>query len=173
MAYTFLRAPDVDTGMSLVENDKIDEAKNLLAHAADKGVRVFLPSDVVVARGISDPASAHLVPVDEIPATEMGLDIGPATVEIFADQIRDASTVVWNGPMGVFEQPAFAKGTQGVAQAVADCQGFTVIGGGDTASAIRSLGLLDDRFSHVSTGGGASLELLEGKKLPGLSILSS
>lgn len=172
MAYTFLRAQGQGTGKSLVEEDKIQEAKSLLDEARVKGVSVFLPSDVVVAKQIAEPETAHKVAVGDIPDDEMGLDIGPATVEIFADQIRNAQTVVWNGPMGVFEIAAFAHGTRGVAEAVADCPGFTVIGGGDTAAAIRAIGLSDDRFSHVSTGGGASLELLEGKQLPGLSILA-
>jgi phosphoglycerate kinase len=171
MAYTFLCAEGFQTGRSLVEEDRIEDAKALLALAKDNGVQVFLPVDVVVADAIDDPDTAHKVVVGEIPSNEMGLDIGPATVEIFADQIRNARTVMWNGPMGVFEQPAFAHGTKGVAESVADCPGFTVIGGGDTAAAIRALGLADERFSHVSTGGGASLELLEGKELPGLSIL--
>jgi phosphoglycerate kinase len=168
MAFTFLVAEGVAVGKSLVEVEQVPTAKELLALAKERGVSVFLPSDVVVAESIQAPEGAHVVVTAEIPEQTMGLDIGPATVEVFADQIRNAATVVWNGPMGVFEVPAFAKGTVGVAQAVADCRGFTVIGGGDTAAAIRAAGLEDSRFSHVSTGGGASLELLEGKTLPGL-----
>jgi len=171
MAFTFLAAKGLEVGKSLVEQDQLETAKKLLALAEEKRVKVFLPSDVVVATGPDAPDGAHHVLVTQIPPQMMGLDVGPATVEVFADQIRNASTVVWNGPMGVFEVPAFAKGTFGVAQAVADCKGFTVIGGGDTAAAVRAAGLDDDRFSHVSTGGGASLELLEGKTLPGLANL--
>lgn len=172
MAFTFLKAQGFEVGKSLVEDDFLSRARDLLELAKDQGVSVFLPSDVVVADSLSDPTSVKHVPVGQIPSDAIGLDIGPATVEVFADQIRVANTVVWNGPMGVFEQPAFAKGTFGVAQAVADCKGFTVIGGGDTAAAVHAAGLPDSRFSHVSTGGGASLELLEGKELPGLKVLS-
>jgi phosphoglycerate kinase len=168
MAFTFLAAEGVAVGKSLVEAEQVPTARELLALAKERGVSVFLPSDVVVAESIQAPEGAQVAVTAEIPEQTTGLDIGPATVEVFADQIRNAATVVWNGPMGVFEVPAFAKGTVGVAQAVADCRGFTVIGGGDTAAAIRAAGLEDSRFSHVSTGGGASLELLEGKTLPGL-----
>ena len=171
MAFTFLASQGVEVGKSLVESDQLEVARELLALAEQKGVKVFLPSDVVVATAPDQPGDAHRVLVTEIPPQMMGLDVGPATVEVFADQIRNAATVVWNGPMGVFEVSAFSKGTFGVAQAVADCQGFTVIGGGDTAAAVKAVGLADDRFSHVSTGGGASLELLEGKSLPGLANL--
>lgn len=172
MAFTFLRAQGIQTGQSLVEEDKIAEARALLDLAGLNNVRIFLPADVIVAQSVEMARTARKVPVTEMPAAEIGLDIGPATVAIFADQIRNAQTLVWNGPMGVFEKSAFSNGTRGVAEAVADCPGFTVIGGGDTAAAIRALGLDDDRFSFVSTGGGATLELLEGKKLPGLSILA-
>lgn len=171
MAYTFLKAQGIEVGTSLVEDDRIPDASRLLDLAKSKGVDVFLPVDVVVADAIDRPETAHHVSITQIPPQQMGLDIGPATVEVFADQIRVANTVVWNGPLGVFEVPAFAHGTRGIAQAVADNKGFSLIGGGDTAAAIKAFGIPDERYSHVSTGGGASLELLEGKVLPGLSIL--
>jgi phosphoglycerate kinase len=140
----------------------------LLAEAGDK---IVLPTDVVVSADISDDASTETVPADGIPAGQKGLDIGPDSVASFAEALSGAGTVFWNGPMGVFEVRPFAEGTRGVAEAVAGSGGFTVVGGGDSAAAVRALGIDENRFSHISTGGGASLEYLEGKSLPGVAVL--
>lgn len=170
MCFTFLAAQGHGVGESRVEADRVDEVAALLDRARDREVDVLLPTDVVVAPAFDRDAPATTVAADELPEDQMGLDVGPATVEHFTAAVMDAGAVFWNGPMGVFEWDAFAGGTRGVAQAVADTGAFTVVGGGDSAAAIRSIGL-DDRVSHVSTGGGASLELLEGKQLPGVAAL--
>ncbi len=171
MAFTFLKAQGYEIGKSLLEEDQLDVVKGYLETAKEKGVDLVLPVDVVVAPEFSADAPATVVPVADIPADDIGLDIGPATVELFARYILGANTVAWNGPMGVFEFDAFAGGTRGVAQALSDTDAFTVVGGGDSAAAIRLLGFDEDTFSHISTGGGASLELLEGKTLPGITVL--
>ncbi len=167
MCFTFLRARGDSVGDSRVEEDQLDTVADLLAEAGD---RLVLPVDIIAAEAFDADADHERVAADGIPDGWMGLDIGPATVTVFADVIRSARTLVWNGPMGVFEWDAFAAGTRGVAQAVAECDGFTVIGGGDSAAAVRSMGFAD-RVSHVSTGGGASLEFLEGVELPGVAVL--
>jgi phosphoglycerate kinase len=167
MCYTFLRARGVDVGGSRVEEDQLDTVAGLIDQA---GERLHLPIDVVAAATFDAGAEHRTVAAGEIPGGWMGLDIGPRTVEQFSDVIRTAKVLLWNGPMGVFEWDAFAAGTRGVAEAVAACDGFTVIGGGDSAAAIRSMGFAD-RVSHVSTGGGASLEFLEGIELPGVAAL--
>lgn len=171
MAYTFLAAQGHPVGDSIVERDQIPTVAEFLRQAAAQGVEVVLPVDIVVADAFAADAQTQVVPADAIPAGWQGLDIGPRTREIFAEKIADAGTVVWNGPVGVFEFAAFAAGTAAVAEAVASCPGFTVIGGGDSAAAIRTLGIPDERFGHISTGGGASLEFLEGRTLPGLAVL--
>lgn len=171
MAYTFLAAQGHPVGDSIVERDQIPTVAEFLRQAAAQGVEVVLPVDIVVADAFAADAQTQVVPADAIPAGWQGLDIGPRTREIFAAKIADAGTVVWNGPVGVFEFAAFAAGTAAIAEAVASCPGFTVIGGGDSAAAIRTLGIPDERFGHISTGGGASLEFLEGRTLPGLAVL--
>ncbi len=171
MAFTFLKAEGHEVGKSLLEEDQIDTVKGYLETAKKNGVEIVLPVDVVVAPEFSADAPATVVSVDDIPANEMGLDIGPKTAELFADYILKAKTVAWNGPMGVFEFEAFADGTKGVAKALEETEAFTVVGGGDSAAAVRTLGFDEEKFSHISTGGGASLELLEGKTLPGIAIL--
>lgn len=170
MCFTFLAAQGHDVGDSRVEEDQLDTCRDLLARAAQAGTRLELPVDIVVADAFAEDAAHDTVPADAMPAGRMGLDVGPATVTAYANLIAEARMVLWNGPMGVFEWEAFAAGTKGVAQAVAACDGFTVIGGGDSAAAIRALGLAGD-VSHVSTGGGASLEFLEGVDLPGVAVL--
>ena len=170
MMFTFFRAMGKNTGKSLVEEDKVDLAKNLLAKANGK---LILPVDTVVAAEFNNDAAHKVVSVDSIPEGEMGLDIGPATVKLFGEEIAKAHTVVWNGPMGVFEMPNYAKGTIGVCEAIANLtDAVTIIGGGDSAAAAISLGYAD-KFTHISTGGGASLEYLEGKKLPGVEAISN
>ena len=168
MCFTFLKAQGYEVGDSLLEADQVETCQGLLAEAGDK---IVLPTDVVVSADISDDASTETVPVEAIPAGQKGLDIGPDSVARFAEALAGAGTVFWNGPMGVFEMRPFAAGTKGVAEAVADCTGLTVVGGGDSAAAIRALGIGAHRFSHISTGGGASLEYLEGKTLPGVAVL--
>lgn len=170
MCYTFLKARDYAVGASRVEADQLDTVTDLMRTAEERGVELVLPVDVIAAEAFEPDADHRRVSADGIPEGWMGLDIGPDTVERFAVQIADAGTVLWNGPMGVFEWDAFAAGTEGVARAVAACDGFTVIGGGDSAAAIRKLGLAE-QVSHVSTGGGASLEFLEGVDLPGVAAL--
>ena len=170
MAYTFLKAQGYEIGTSLLEEDKIDLAKELLAKAETKGVKLLLPVDVVVAPEFKADAPATTVGIDAIPADQMGLDIGEKTRELFAGAIKSAKTVIWNGPMGVFEFPAFAKGTIAVAKAMADSDAITIIGGGDSAAAVKQLGF-ESGMSHISTGGGASLEFMEGKVLPGIDVL--
>ena len=171
MAYTFLAAKGYEVGTSLLEKDQIDTVKGYIETAEKNGVELLLPVDTVVAPYFGADAPATVVPSTEIPADQMGLDIGPKTRELFADAIKSAKTVVWNGPMGVFEFPAFAEGTKAVAKAMSESDAFSVIGGGDSASAVRNLGFDESTFSHISTGGGASLELLEGKVLPGIAVL--
>ncbi|MGW3469323.1 phosphoglycerate kinase [Saccharopolyspora sp. NPDC000995] len=168
MAYTFLAAQGHNVGNSLLQEDQIESTKQLLASHGDK---LVLPVDVVAADRFAADAEKQVVAADAIPADWMGLDIGPRSVELFAGILRDSATVFWNGPAGVFEFPAFADGTRGVAQAVVDSDAFSVVGGGDSAAAVRTLGLPEDGFSHISTGGGASLEYLEGKELPGVAVL--
>jgi phosphoglycerate kinase len=170
MCFTFLAAQGLEIGDSLFEPDKVDAVKELLAAAEREGKPVLLPSDVVVAREVAEDAERRTVPADGIEKGWKGLDIGPETAERFAAAVRDARTVFWNGPMGVFELAPFAEGTRKVAEAVAAADGFTVVGGGDSAAALAELGLAD-RVDHLSTGGGASLELLEGKTLPGVAVI--
>jgi len=171
MAFTFLAAKGHEVGRSLLEQDMIDVVQRTLDRADSLGVDIMLPVDVVVAEQISDDAPTRTVPITEIPADALGLDIGPRTIANFTEAIAGARTIVWNGPMGVFESTPFAAGTQAVAQAVSRAEAFTVVGGGDSAAAIRTFGLADSAFGHISTGGGASLELLEGATLPGLAVL--
>jgi phosphoglycerate kinase len=168
MCFTFLAAQGHEVGDSLLESDQVDNCKRFLDEAGDK---IVLPPDVVVAPDISDDAPTETVPADAIPAGQKGLDIGPRAVAAFAAALRDAQTVFWNGPMGVFEVAPFAAGTKGVAEAVAATNGLSVVGGGDSAAAVRALGLDVNAFGHISTGGGASLEYLEGKELPGVAVL--
>jgi phosphoglycerate kinase len=168
MCFTFLKAQGHEVGKSLLETDMVDTCRDLLARAGEK---IVLPTDIVVATEITDDAQASTVAADAMPADEIGLDIGPASVAAFADALAGAKTVFWNGPMGVFEKKPFAAGTRGVAEAITKVDGFTVVGGGDSAAAVRELGLDEDAFSHISTGGGASLEYLEGKTLPGVQAL--
>ncbi|WP_067782421.1 phosphoglycerate kinase [Actinomyces vulturis] len=171
MAYTFLAAKGYGVGNSLLEEDQIPTVKEYIATAEKNGVELILPVDVVVAPEFNKDAPATVVDADAIPADQMGLDIGPKSRELFAHAIDSAKTVVWNGPMGVFEFPAFAEGTKAVARAMSEGDAFSVIGGGDSAAAVRTLGFDESTFSHISTGGGASLELLEGKVLPGIAVL--
>ena len=171
MAFTFLKAQGYEVGDSLLEVDRIDEVKQLIKTAQEKNVEIVLPVDVVISKELDGSAPISIVDAHQIPEGQKGLDIGPKTSELFANKIRDAKTVVWNGPMGVFEVNAFASGTKTVAQALANSDAYSVVGGGDSAAAIRLLGLDESKFDHISTGGGASLELLEGKVLPGLAVL--
>ncbi|GAA2516651.1 phosphoglycerate kinase [Pilimelia columellifera] len=168
MCFTFLRAQGHEIGRSLVEDEMVDTCRELLERAQGK---IVLPTDVVAATAFEADAGHEVVPADQIPADRLGLDIGPASVAAFSDALAGAKTVFWNGPMGVFEMPAFAEGTRGVAEAIAKLDAFTVVGGGDSAAAVRALGIDEDAFGHISTGGGASLEYLEGKDLPGLAAL--
>ena len=167
MAYTFMKALGEEVGKSLLEADYIDYAKEMMAKAEKNGVQLLLPIDTVVAKEFSNDAPSRVVGRGEIEADEEGLDIGPKTCALYADALKNAKTVVWNGPMGVFEMSNFAKGTIAVAQAMADIDATTIIGGGDSAAAVNQLGF-GDKMSHISTGGGASLEFLEGKELPGV-----
>jgi phosphoglycerate kinase len=167
MAYTFLKAQGHAVGKSLVEDDFLDTAKNFLAAAAKKGVNVILPVDHICADNFAEDAKPVTVDAIDIPENLMGMDIGPKTIELFANAVKTAKTVVWNGPMGVFENPILSKGTKSVAQAMADTDATTIIGGGDSAAAANQMGF-HDKMSHISTGGGASLEFLEGKALPGV-----
>ncbi|GAA4524259.1 MULTISPECIES: phosphoglycerate kinase [Nonomuraea] len=171
MAYTFLKAQGHEVGGSLLQEDQLDQVRGFLTEAAERGVDLVLPVDVLAATHFAADAAFDVVPADAIPADRQGLDIGPRTRELFAGKLADARTVFWNGPMGVFEFDAFAGGTRAVAEALISSDAFTVVGGGDSAAAVRRLGLPEDGFSHISTGGGASLEYLEGKTLPGLAAL--
>jgi phosphoglycerate kinase len=171
MVFTFLKANGHEVGGSLLEADQLETVRAYLDTARESGVEIVLPTDVVVAPDVSADAPASVVDVDAIPADQLGLDIGPRSGAAFAAALRDARTVFWNGPMGVFELPQFAAGTQAVAEALTAVKGLSVIGGGDSAAAVRQLGFADDAFGHISTGGGASLEYLEGKSLPGIDVL--
>ncbi|MDE1046439.1 MAG: phosphoglycerate kinase [Candidatus Nanopelagicales bacterium] len=171
MAYTFLLSMGLGIGGSIAQPDFVEAARGFLTQAQDLGVNLMLPVDFVVADRFAPDAITATVDQDSIPADQMGLDIGPRTRELYSQIIRDSATIVWNGPMGVFEMPAFAGGTLAVARAMADSTGFTVIGGGDSAAAVRMLEVDQSKFDHISTGGGASLEFLEGKNLPGLTVL--
>ena len=171
MAYTFLKAQGAEVGTSLVDDTKLDYCKEMLAKADKLGKKLLLPIDTVVASAFPNPIDAEIpvetVDCDHIPADKLGLDIGPKTAELYADAVKSAKTVVWNGPMGVFENPILAKGTIAVAKALAETDAITIIGGGDSAAAVKTLGF-GDKMTHISTGGGASLEFLEGKELPGV-----
>ena len=170
MAFTFIKAAGGHIGKSLCENEQIDYAKDMMEKAKRLGVNLLLPVDTVAAREFAPDAESVTVDIESIPDDCMGLDIGPRTAEIFSNAILGSATVVWNGPMGVFEYDAFAGGTKAVAKAIADSGAESIIGGGDSASAVRKFGY-SDRITHISTGGGASLEFLEGKNLPGISCL--
>jgi phosphoglycerate kinase len=172
MLFTFLAAQGEEIGKSLVETDLIPTVKELLARAKELGVEILLPTDIVVAPEFSADAQPTIVSASKIPADQMGLDIGPETASAFASAIEGCKTVFWNGPMGVFEFPNFAKGTEVIARALTKVSGISVVGGGDSAAAVRKLGFKDSQFGYISTGGGASLEYLEGKVLPGLEVLS-
>ena len=175
MAYTFLKAQGKEIGKSLLDPEKIDYCKEMLERAKAKGVEILLPVDCAVVESFPDPIDAEIpfeiVSVDNIPADKEGMDIGPKTAAIYAEKVKTAKTDVWNGPMGVFENPIFAKGTIAVAKAMAETDGTTIIGGGDSAAAVNTLGF-GDKMSHISTGGGASLEYLEGKELPGIAAMT-
>ncbi|MCO5999380.1 phosphoglycerate kinase [Actinoallomurus sp. WRP9H-5] len=171
MAYTFLKAQGHEVGKSLLQEDQLDQVRGFIEEAAKRDVDLVLPVDVLAATEFGPDAPHEAVDATAIPADREGLDIGPRTRELFASKLADAATVFWNGPMGVFEFDAFAGGTRAVAEALIASDAFTVVGGGDSAAAVRKLGLAEDGFSHISTGGGASLEYLEGKTLPGLSAL--
>jgi phosphoglycerate kinase len=171
MLFTFLAAQGREIGSSLVERDLVDTVKGLIKQAEDSGVKLILPTDIVVAPTFSADATPTLVSADSIPSDQMGLDIGPESAAAFATAIKGCKTVFWNGPMGVFEFPNFAHGTKVIAQALTEVDGISVVGGGDSAAAVRALGFADNQFGYISTGGGASLEYLEGKELPGLTAL--
>lgn len=170
MAYTFLKAKGYEVGDSLLDEERIDFAREMMEKAEKQNVKLLLPVDIVVADRFAADANHKVVAADSIPAGWQGVDIGPKTLEMFKEAVSSAKTVVWNGPMGVFEMPAFAKGTNGLAQVLAECDAITIIGGGDSAAAVEQAGLAD-KMSHVSTGGGASMEFLEGKELPGVAAL--
>ncbi len=175
MAFTFLAAEGYEVGSSLLDKDNIETCKGYLARAKESGVEIVLPVDVIAATAFSADADHEVVPADGIPADRMGLDIGPKSAELYASKVRDAKTVFWNGPMGAFEMAPYAAGTLAVAAALVEATSagaLTVVGGGDSAAAVRQLGFTDDQFGHISTGGGASLEYLEGKELPGIAILN-
>lgn len=175
MAYTFLAAKGYSVGQSLLDTEKIDYCKDMLKKAEEKGVKILLPIDCTIAKSFPDPIDGpievQVVDADKIPDDYQGLDIGTKTAELFADAVKSAKTVVWNGPMGVFENPTLAKGTIAVAKSLAETDAVTVIGGGDSAAAVNTLGY-GDKMTHISTGGGASLEFLEGKELPGIAALN-
>ena len=175
MAYTFLAAKGYSVGQSLLDTEKIDYCKDMLKKAEEKGVKILLPIDCTIAKSFPDPIDGpievEVVDADKIPDDYQGLDIGPKTAELFANEVKSAKTVVWNGPMGVFENPTLAKGTIAVAKSLAETDAVTVIGGGDSAAAVNTLGY-GDKMTHISTGGGASLEFLEGKELPGIAALN-
>lgn len=175
MAYTFIKAQGGSVGLSLVDDEKIDYCKNMLEKAKTLGKTIYLPVDTATCAGFPDPIDAH-VDIEyydsfDIPSDREGLDIGPKTQELFASVVKSAKTVVWNGPMGVFENPQLAQGTNAVAKAMAETDATTIIGGGDSAAAVAQLGYAD-KMTHISTGGGASLEFLEGKVLPGIACLN-
>jgi phosphoglycerate kinase len=172
MSYTFLAAQGLEVGKSLLEADRIDDVRRIMAAATDRGVELVLPVDLVGATRFAADAEHEVYPATAFPADREGMDMGPATRLLYAEKLADAATVFWNGPVGVFEFPAFAAGTLAVAEAISKLPGFTVVGGGDSAAAIRRLGVPEGAFSHISTGGGASLEYLEGATLPGLAALA-
>jgi len=172
MVFTFLKAQGHEVGKSLLERDQLDACRSYLEQAAKAGVRIVLPTDVVVAAEFAADARPTVVAADRMPADQIGLDIGPASARAFAAELSDARTVFWNGPMGVFEFDAFAEGTRAVADALTKIDGLSVVGGGDSAAAVRRLGFDEAAFGHISTGGGASLEYLEGKDLPGIDVLA-
>jgi phosphoglycerate kinase len=172
MVFTFLAAQGHEVGRSLLEDDQVETCREYLRRAEESGVRILLPTDVVVAAEVSADAEPSVVPVGDIPADRIGVDIGPDSAKAFADALADARTVFWNGPMGVFEIDAFAAGTRAVAEALTHVHGLTVVGGGDSAAAVRTLGFEESAFGHISTGGGASLEYLEGRSLPGIDVLT-
>jgi phosphoglycerate kinase len=171
MVFTFLAAQGYEVGKSLLEQDQIEAVKGYLDEAASTGKQIVLPSDIVVAPEFKADAPPTVVAADAMPADQIGLDIGPESAALFAKVISASKTVFWNGPMGVAEWESFAGGTKAVAQALTEVDGLSVVGGGDSAAAVRDLGFADDAFGHISTGGGASLEYLEGKTLPGLAVL--
>ena len=171
MAYTFFKALGYSIGTSLCEDDKVELAKDMMAKAKAKGVRFLIPQDTVVGEKFAEDTAFKTVPSDDMPDGWMGLDIGEKTIALFSEAIKDAGTVVWNGPMGVFEFKNFAVGTSAIAKAVAESNAISIIGGGDSAAAVENLGY-GDKMTHISTGGGASLELLEGKILPGIACLN-
>lgn len=171
MAFTFLKAQGLEVGQSLLEIDRLDEVNKLMNLAKEKNVEIVLPVDVVTSKELDGSSEVKTVEVTNIPVDEKGLDIGPKTIELFKTKLNQAKTVVWNGPMGVFEVKQFSNGTKEIAQKISELSAYTVVGGGDSAAAIRLLGLDESKFDHISTGGGASLELLEGKELPGLKVL--
>ena len=171
MAFTFLKAQDLEVGQSLLEIDRLDEVNKLMNLAKEKNVEIVLPVDVVISKELDGSSEVKTVEVANIPVDQKGLDIGPKTIELFKTKLNQAKTVVWNGPMGVFEVKQFSNGTKEIAQKISELSAYTVVGGGDSAAAIRLLGLDESKFDHISTGGGASLELLEGKELPGLKVL--
>jgi phosphoglycerate kinase len=173
MVFTFLAAQGHEVGKSLLEEDQLDTVRGYLDTARERGVKIVLPTDIVAATAFSADAEHSVVAADAIPADRMGLDIGPDSSKAFAAELADARTVFWNGPMGVFEMEPYSHGTRAVAQALVDSDAFTVVGGGDSAAAVRTLGFDEAAFGHISTGGGASLEYLEGKQLPGLTVLES
>ena len=170
MAYTFAVAQGGKVGDSLLEPDWVDYAKDMIKKAADKGVKLLLPIDTVAADAFDANANTQIVPTTAIPDGWQGLDIGPKTIAAYCDAVKDAGTVIWNGPMGVFEFPAFAVGTKAIAQALSETNAITIVGGGDSAAAVEQLGYAD-KMTHISTGGGASLEFMEGKVLPGVACL--
>jgi len=171
MAFTFLKAQGLEVGQSLLEIDRLDEVNKLMNLAKEKNVEIVLPVDVVISKELDGSSEVKTVEVANIPVDQKGLDIGPKTIELFKTKLKQAKTVVWNGPMGVFEVKQFSNGTKEIAQKISELSAYTVVGGGDSAAAIRLLGLDESKFDHISTGGGASLELLEGKELPGLKVL--
>jgi phosphoglycerate kinase len=171
MVFTFLAAQGHEVGKSLLEADQLDAVRGYLERAQSSGVEIVLPVDVVAATEFSAEAEHAVVAADSIPADRIGLDIGPESGRLFAERLADARTVFWNGPMGVFEMEPYSHGTRAVAQALVESSGLTVVGGGDSAAAVRTLGFAEEAFGHISTGGGASLEYLEGKTLPGLTAL--
>jgi phosphoglycerate kinase len=173
MVFTFLAAQGNEVGKSLLESDQLDAVRGYLSTATERGVKIGLPTDIVAATAFSADADHEVVPADQIPADRIGLDIGPQSSAAFAAELADAKTVFWNGPMGVFEMEPYSSGTRAIAKALVDSDAFSVVGGGDSAAAVRTLGFDEEAFGHISTGGGASLEYLEGKQLPGLTVLES
>ncbi|WP_328824115.1 phosphoglycerate kinase [Planococcus glaciei] len=171
LSYTFTKAQGHEIGTSLLEEDKIELAQSFIKKAEEKGVKLYLPIDVVVTKEFSNDTETKVVPISEIPSDWMGLDIGPKTVELYSDVIMNSKLIIWNGPMGVFEMSSFENGTKSVAQAMAKTEAYTVIGGGDSAAAVEQFGVAD-QMDHISTGGGASLEFMEGKELPGVTALT-